>query len=422
MRVLTMILAGGKGRRLYPLTRHRTKPAVPFGGNYRIIDFVLSNLVNSGLHAIYVLVQYRSQSLIEHLRTGWLGRGIAADSFITVVPPQMRHGELWYRGSADAIAQNLNLIQTFRPDVVAVFAGDLVFRMDVSQMLAAHQMSKAEATLACSVVPLSDATGRWGVVRTDGSGRILEFVEKPETPTPMTDRPEFAMASMGCFLFEPFVLIEMLNRQAAKSEQATDLSRDIFPRFVERGRAYYYDFGQNEIPGLQPYERRGYWCDVGTIGSYWTAHMDLLGSQPPFDLCNPKWPIYPARVTMPPTCFFSAQIEDSLIGEGGRVEHAAIRRSVIGRGVIIERGAVIEESVIMEYTRVGAGARIQRAVVDRFNEIEAGTHIAPELPPVDQHCFLDREAGVIVLPRGGIAPPPDDLPLVQAESDGLGSF
>jgi len=422
MRVLTMILAGGKGRRLFPLTRHRTKPAVPFGGNYRLIDFVLSNLVNSGLNAIYVLVQYRSQSLIEHLRTGWRGRGMTTDQFITVAPPQMRRGESWYRGSADAIRQNFNLVQTFRPDVLVVFAGDLVFRMDVRQMLDFHRHRRAEATLACSPVPLAEACGRLGVVRTDADGRIVNFVEKPDQPEAMADRPDCAMASMGCFLFEPTVLGEFLQRRNLQADGSADLSRDILPQIVERGRAFAYNFETNEISGVKPYERRGYWCDVGTFASYWSAHMDLLGAQPPFDLRNPRWPIFPARVNMPPTSFLSAQIEDSLIGEGGQIQRATIHRSVIGRGVTVEPDVVIEESVVMDHTHIGAGARLRRAIVDRFNTIAPGRLLVADASPPDERCFVDRAAGLLIVPRGGIAPPPDDLPPDENESDGLGAF
>lgn len=409
MRVLSMILAGGKGRRLFPLTRHRTKPAVPYGGNYRLVDFVLSNLVNSGMHSIYVLVQYRAQSLIEHLRTSWPGQGISTDQFITVVPPQMRHGESWYRGSADAVAQNLNLVQNFRPDILAVFAGDLVFRMDVRPMLDFHRQTGAEVTLACARVAIGQARARLGVVQTHSDGRIRSFEEKPSEPEPLDDRPGMTLASMGCFLFEPAPLIEILQEKLDQRDQPHDLSREVFPQFVDRGRSYAYDFQANEIPGIQPYERQGYWYDVGTIGSYWSSHMDLLGAKPPFDLRNPQWPIHPARVNLPPSRMLSARIEDSLIGEGARIEDATIRRSLLGRGVILERGAVIEDSIIMDYSRIGAGAQLSRAIVDRFNEIAPGGRLSSDSPSADERCHLDRDSGIVVLPRGGIASLPEDF-------------
>ncbi|MBM3333493.1 glucose-1-phosphate adenylyltransferase [Candidatus Sumerlaeota bacterium] len=412
MRVLTMVLTGGRGQRLYPLTRHRAKPAVPFGGNYRLIDFVLSNLVNSGLNAIYVLVQYLSQSLIEHLRVGWRAPGMTTDQFITVVPPQMRHGLSWYRGSADAVAQNLNLIQNFRPDALAVFAGDLVFRMDVAQMIEFHRRTGAEATLLCSPVPVGEAKGRLGVACTDSSDRIVAFAEKPTRPEPMPGQPTHALASMGCFLFEPATLIAVLAeamRDERAGDRSHDLSRDVFPRFVERGRAFAYFLERNEVPGLKPYERRAYWRDIGTIGSYWAAHMDLLGGEPPFDLRNSLWPIYPARVNMPATSFLRAEIDSSLIGEGGRVEDATVRRSVVGRGVTIEAGAVIEESVVMHGTRIGAGCRIRRAIIDRFNDIKPATVLDPDHPAPDERCVIDTSAKLIVVPRGGAAPPVDRL-------------
>jgi len=420
MRVLVMILAGGKGRRLYPLTRHRTKPAVPFGGNFRIIDFTLSNMVNSGLSSIYVLVQYRSQSLIEHLRMGWRARGITNDQFITVVPPQMRHGESWYRGSADAVTQNLNLVQGFRADVLAVFAGDLVYRMEARQMIDFHRRSGAEVTLACSPVPVATARGRLGVVRVGADGRIAEFVEKPRHPDALACSPDHVMGSMGCFLFNAPLLIERLSQ--AGGSRPLDLSADVFPWFVERGMAAAYNFADNCIPGQKPYERSGYWCDIGTIPSYWAAHMDLLGREPAFDLRNPEWPIYPARVNLPPTSFQGVTIEDALVGEGGRIESALIRRSVIGRGVTIQPGARIEDSVVMDYTQIGAGAVLRRAIVDRFNWIEPGQTIVPGAELEGDRIHLERASRLVVLSRGGIAPPPEHFPVPAEEHEGLGAF
>lgn len=421
MRVLSMILAGGKGRRLYPLTRHRTKPAVPFGGNFRIIDFVISNLVNAGLDSIYVLVQYRAQSLIEHLRTGWHTRGITIDQFITVVPPQMRHGEVWYRGSADAIAQNLNLIQTFRPDVVAVLAGDLVFRMDVQQMVDFHTRAGAEATIACSPVPIPDAAGRLGVAVADSDGRVSGFVEKPKEPGPVVNRSTHTLASMGCFLFEPSLLIERLA-ETVHREGPLDLSADVLPKIVARGRTYAYDFETNRIPGQKPYEKIGYWRDVGTLKSFWAAHMDLLGDQPTFDLLNPEWPIYPARVNMPPTSLHGSTIDESLVGEGGRIRNATIRRSVIGRGVTIDDGATVEESIVMDYTHVGAGCHLRRAILDRHNRIAPGSQVRPDAPPFDERVVFSPGKDLVAVPRGGIAAPPEEFPYSEDDPDGLGTF
>ena len=269
-RILGIIMAGGKGERLHPLTRERSKPAVPFGGKYRIVDFVLSNFVNSGIFSIYVLVQYKSQSLIEHLQIGWRHGGLLRDHFISIVPPQMRMGEMWYRGTADAVAQNLHLIQDFNPDMVAIFGADHIYRMDLNQMLTFHQEAQADVTVAARPVAVGEAA-QFGVLAVDRHGRVVEFTEKPPRPSPMPGDSARALVSMGNYLFDRRVLVEALVDDARRSTEH-DFGRSIIPELVESGRVFAYDFQQNEVPGVKPYEEHGYWRDVGTVQAYWDAH------------------------------------------------------------------------------------------------------------------------------------------------------
>ncbi len=397
-RVLAMIMAGGRGERLHPLTRDRSKPAVPFGGRYRIIDFVLSNFANSELLALYVLVQYKSQSLIEHIRLAWRTGGLLPDYFVTVVPPQMRTGAAWYRGTADAVLQNLNLVDDFAPDVVAIFGADHVYRMDVNQMVAFHWEAGAEVTVAARPVPLAEA-GQFGVLAVDRSSRVVEFAEKPARPKPMPDHPDRALVSMGNYLFNRQILVDALVDDARRSTEH-DFGRSIIPELVPTGRVFAYDFQRNEVPGIKPYEEPGYWRDVGTLEAYWQAHMDLLGESPRFDLDNREWPIRSAHHPGPPARFLGADVDNAHVAEGSLVKRATIRNSILGRGVWVNEGAVIEDSIIMDHTTVGKGARIRRAIIDRYNIVPAGAEIGLD-PAADRRRWYVDDSGLVVLPRGG---------------------
>jgi glucose-1-phosphate adenylyltransferase len=397
--ILGMILAGGRGDRLFPLTKARSKPAVPFAGKHRIVDFVLSNFINSAIYAVYVLVQYKSQSLIEHLRSTWgwrIGGGLTG-TFITVVPPQQRWGESWYEGTADAVYQNLNLIRDFRPTLVAVFGADHIYRMDLNQMVAFHLENNAEITVAALPVPIAEASS-FGVIEVDNSQRIVGFEEKPKNPKPMPGDPGRAYSSMGNYLFNAELLMETLLEDSRRSTEH-DFGRTIIPELFPRQRIFAYNFLNNEVPGVKPYEEKGYWRDVGTLRAYWEAHQDLLGSTPAFDLQNSEWPIFSSVHDGPPARVVEGEVRDSLIGEGCRLEGGRVVRSVLGRGVRIGKGAEIVDSVIMDYAEIGAGVKLREAIVDRFNLVPAGTEIGPSISGEDLRFFRDP-SGLIVLERG----------------------
>jgi glucose-1-phosphate adenylyltransferase len=397
-RVLAMIMAGGKGERLHPLTRDRSKPAVPFAGRYRIVDFVLSNFVNSDVLSLYVLVQYKSQSLIEHIRLSWRTTGIVPDYFVTVVPPQMRFGPAWYRGTADAVLQNLNVVDDFNPDVVAIFGADHIYRMDINQMLGFHQESGAAVTVAARPVPRDDASA-FGVLAVDAAGRVVNFVEKPKQPPAMPNDPARALVSMGNYLFDRQTLVDALLADARRSTDH-DFGRSIIPELVATGRVYAYDFQTNEVPGVKPYEESAYWRDVGTIQAYWEAHMDLLGESPRFDLDNRYWPIRTGQHPGPPARFIGGDVDNVQVGEASLVKRATIRNSILGRSVWVNEGAVIEDSIVMDHTTVGKGARLRRAIVDRFNIIPADSEIGVDAAMDRRRHFVDP-SGLVVVPRGG---------------------
>jgi len=388
-----MIMAGGKGKRLAPLTNLRTKPAVPFAGKYRIIDFVLSNLVNSNIMAIYVLVQYRSQSLIEHLRRAWRIGGRIKQNFITVVPPQMKTGGTWYEGTADAVYQNLNLIQDFGPDLVCVFGADHIYRMDVEQMIEFHLSQRAEITVAALPVPLESASG-FGVIETDATHRINGFEEKPSNPKSIPTDPSRAYSSMGNYVFETDVLTHILQQDAALPG-SHDFGKDILPKLASSHRMVAYNFLDNEIPDLQPYEERGYWRDVGTLETYWQAHMDLLGEKPLFDLRNGAWPIMSDSSDGPAASIVRSQVDTAMIGQGSHIVDATISRSIIGRNVRIERGAHIEECIILDGAIVGAHTKLRRVIADRFQVVSPGTCIG-----IEQGSDGASAVPLVVLPRG----------------------
>src|SRR3989454_3487250 len=397
-RVLALIMAGGKGERLQPLTGERPKSAVPLGGRFRLVDFVLSNFMNSELPSIYVLAQYKAQPLIEHLGVAGRTGGQLPVFFVPVVPPQMRFGSAWYRGTADAVLQNLNLIDDFNADVIAIFGSDHIYRMDVTQMLAFHQGAGADVTIAARPVPIKDASA-FGVLGVDRKGSVVQFAEKPATPTPMPDDPDRALVSMGNYLFSRQARTDALLADARRSTDH-DFGRSIIPELVPGGRVYAYDFQTNEVPGVKPYEEPAYWRDVGTIEAYWEAHMDLLGESPRFDLDNRAWPIRSEHHPGPPARFIGADVDNAQIGEGSLVKRATIRNSILGRSVWVNEGAVIEDSIVMDHTTVGKGARLRRAIIDRFNIIPAGAEIGHD-PAADRRSYHVDGSGLVVVPRGG---------------------
>jgi glucose-1-phosphate adenylyltransferase len=393
-----MIMAGGKGERLHPLTRDRSKPAVPFGGRHRIIDFVLSNFVNSEMLSLYILVQYKAQSLIEHVRLAWRNTGIVPDYFVTIVPPQMRAGPAWYRGTADAVLQNLNLVDDFNPDVIAIFGSDHIYRMDVSQMLAFHLETDADVTVAARSVPVAEAS-QFGVLGVDGDGRVTDFQEKPDRPRAIPGSPGRALVSMGNYLFKRPVLVAALLDDARRSTEH-DFGRSIIPELVGPRRVCAYDFQLNEVAGVKPYEEPGYWRDVGTIETFWQAHMDLLGEAPRFDLDNREWPIRTGQYPGPPARLIGGDVDNVQIAEGSLIKRATIRNSILGRSVWVNEGAIIEDSIIMDHTTVGKGARVRRAIIDRFNIIAADAEVGLDPAADRRHYHVDR-SGLVVVPRGG---------------------
>lgn len=396
-KILAFVLAGGKGERLFPLTSFRSKPAIPFGGRYRIVDFVLSNLVNSHIYSIYLLVQYKSQSLIEHVRENWVLSPLIKDHFVAVVPPQMRMGPEWFQGTADAVFQNMNLIRQHNPEMVVVFGADHIYRMDVRQMVDFHLEKDAFVTVAARPVPIGQASG-FGVIVADHENRITGFQEKPENPVPMPDDPVRAFVSMGNYIFKKDVLLDALSK--AQRNKQHDFGAHVIPDLVDSRMVFAYDFASNDIPGAMPYEEKGYWRDVGIMSAFFDAHMDMLGSEPLFELDNNLWPIHPSTYAGPSAKIISGEIHNSMISEGVVIHNARVSNSVIRSGVIIEDGVTVENCIIMDQTILKRGCSLQRVIVDKSNIINEREQIGFDPDKDHFRCHIDS-SGLCILPKGG---------------------
>ncbi|HWL85123.1 MAG TPA: glucose-1-phosphate adenylyltransferase [Polyangiaceae bacterium] len=402
--VLTMVLAGGEGKRLHPLTLERAKPAVPFGGRYRIIDIVLSNFVNSGLTRVKVLTQYKSASLEEHISRVWRLSPIL-DNWIEPIPAQQRRGKQWYRGSADAVFQCMHVIGDEKPELVCIFGGDHVYKMDVRQMLGYHVDQKADATVAVIPVPKEEATD-FGVVEVDERGKIIAFHEKVADPPSMPGHPDKCLASMGNYLFTTDALLRELEADSRLEDSAHDFGRDILPRMVATGQEVWaYDFATNQVPGEEE-PNLGYWRDVGTVDAYWQAQMDLIETHPQFNLYNKRWPIRTGATHDPPAKFVfrdEAQARvgtatESLVSHGCIISGGRIHRSVLSVGCRTNSFSEVVESVLFEGVQIGRYARIRRCIVDKDVEIPAGAEIGYNLE-ADREKFSVTDQGIIVIPK-----------------------
>jgi glucose-1-phosphate adenylyltransferase len=403
--VLVMVLAGGEGKRLYPLTLDRAKPAVPFGGRYRIIDIVLSNFVNSGLSKLKVLTQYKSASLEEHIARNWRLAPIL-DQFIEAIPAQQRTGKTWYRGSADAVWQCQHVINDERPELVCIFGGDHVYKMDVRQLLSFHKEKRAAATVAAIPIPREQA-GEVGVIEVDARGRIVKFHEKVDNPPAMPGNPDKCLASMGNYVFQPDVLLRELEEDDGLKDSRHDFGHDILPGLVAKGADIFaYDFATNVVPGEEEGPNRGYWRDVGTIDAYWEAQMDLIEIHPQFNLYNFRWPIRTGATHDPPAKFVfrdEAQARvgiatDSMVSHGCIISGGRIHRSVLGVGCRVNSFSEVEESVLFERVRVGRHAKIRRAIIDKDVEIPPGMVIGFDRE-ADRERFHVTERGTVVIPK-----------------------
>ncbi len=372
LRVLAFVMAGGEGSRLSPLTSHNSKPSLPFGSRFRIVDFVLSNLLNSGVKAIYLLVQYKSQSLIEHVRKAWVVSPMRNDEFVTVVPPQMMRGGDWFQGTADSVYQNIELIRLHNPDLVLVFGADHVYRMDLQQMVDFHREREADVSVAALPVPIAEASS-FGCIVADRSGRVLEFEEKPENPTPMPSDPTRAYASMGNYLFNTNVMVEALKAASQRGEH--DFGKHVLPKLKQTHRLYAYDFATNKVPGTKPYEEHAYWRDVGTLDAYFQAHQDLLGVEPRFDVFNPEWRVFSSNYQGPVARMLDARLKNSVVAAGSLVRGASITNTIIRREVTIEEDVEIEDCIIQDHCHIKRGVRLRRAIIGGYNVIDAGTRI-----------------------------------------------
>ncbi|GAC1533797.1 MAG: glucose-1-phosphate adenylyltransferase [Acidimicrobiales bacterium] len=405
-RVLAIVLAGGEGKRMMPLTLDRAKPAVPFGGHYRIIDFVLSNLANAGFLKIVVLTQYKSHSLDLHVSRTWRLSTLLGN-FVSTVPAQMRRGPRWFAGSADAIFQNLNILGDELPDYVCVFGADHIYRMDPRQMLDDHIASRAAVTVAGIRVARTEST-QFGVIAPGEGSSIASFLEKPVDPPGLPGAPDCVMASMGNYIFGVETLLDALHDDAGDETSGHDMGGNLIPKLVDAGAAHLYDFARNQIPGSTDRDR-GYWRDVGTLDSYYDASMDLVSVHPIFNLYNNRWPIYTASSNLPPAKFVfddetrQGHALDSIVSAGVIVAGGTVRRSVLSPGVTVREHALVEDSVLMHDVEIGAGAIVRRAIIDKNVLIPPGARIGVD-PIFDAARFTVSASGVVVVGKGHKVP------------------
>ena len=409
LHVMAMVLAGGQGTRLQPLTADRAKPAVPFGGTYRLIDFALSNLANGGVRKIVVLTQYKSHSLDRHIAQMWRLSPMLGN-YVATVPAQMRTGPRWFAGSADAVYQNLNLVNDERPDCICVFGADHIYRMDPRQMIEHHLASGAGVTLAGIRVPIELAPA-FGIIEPDHTGRVLAFREKPEDPTPIPGTTDEAYASMGIYVFSTRALVDAVTEDFSIADSKHDLGGSIIPMLVGRGEASVYDFATNDVPGTTEREH-GYWRDVGDLDSYYEASMDLIAVDPVFNLYNREWPILnwqPAAI--PPAKFVFDDDDrrgvavDSLVSPGVIVSGGTVRRSILSPEVRVNSGALVEGCVLMDGVQIGRGAVVRNTIVDKGVLVPAGARIGVDKED-DRARFTVSRGGVVAIGKGQTVPPP----------------
>ncbi|MCP9469397.1 MAG: glucose-1-phosphate adenylyltransferase [Nitrospira sp.] len=399
-KIFTMILAGGKGERLYPLTEQRAKPAVPFGGKYRIIDFTLSNCLNSGLRKIVVLIQYKSHSLDRHIRMGWNVLNAELGEYIASVPPQQRISEDWYKGTADAVYQNLFLIDAENPEFILVLAGDHIYKMNYAEMYYWLIAKQADAVVGAIDIPIQDAS-RFGVISVDEDYRITRFDEKPANPTPLPDNPTHAFASMGIYLFRTKAIREHLIGDAQEGG-AHDFGRNIIPRMIGQHRVYAFKFQDANKKAIQ------YWRDIGTLDAYWEANMDLVSVDPQFNLYDPEWPIRTYQGQFPPAKFVFAQdfqggrmgvALDSIVSGGCIVSGARVQNSILSPNVRVQDHADVRESILMDNVQIGPHSRIKRAIIDKDVVIPPRTEIGYDRE-ADAKRFKVTDSGIVVISKG----------------------
>ena len=404
---LVMILAGGEGKRLFPLTQDRAKPAVPFGGRYRIIDFVLNNFINSGFFKIKVLTQYKSDSLNKHISKGWVLSPFL-NQYVDLVPAQMRTGGAWYQGTADAVYQNEFHIHDEEPDYVCVFGGDHVYKMDVSQMLDFHKENNADLTISAIPIPIEEAH-EFGIIEVDDNWRLTGFVEKPQTPPKaMPNNPKMCLASMGNYIFNKEILLNALDEDAKIENSNHDFCKNVIPMLLGQGkRVFIYNFNENNFAGMTPKEK-GYWRDVGSIDAYWQANMDLLDYEPELNLYSKEWPIRTFNYNYPPAKFIWQQGDrvgmatNSMVSEGCIVSGGSISRCVLSPKVRINSYSQVYESILMENVSVGRYSRIKRAIIDKNVVIPPNTRIGYDREEDIRRGFHVSPNGVTVVPKGAI--------------------